>query len=149
MIRLQNVCQWGNGKNSCTSSRREILAWVNDNLNTSFMRLEDLCSGVQYCQMLHKLRPSAINLKKVIVNTRAQHEFVRNMKLLQRSLLKQGIEKQIPILRLVARGYRETLEFSQWFKAFYDRNYILLQDEIAQDKKNRTAIKIMRHSIYG
>nr|XP_016926933.1 uncharacterized protein LOC108007701 [Drosophila suzukii] len=140
MIRLQNVCQWGKGKNSCTSSRRKILAWVNDNLNTSFMRLEDLCSGVQYCQMLHKLRPSAINLKKVRVNTRAQHEYVRNMKLLQRSLLKQGIEKQIPILRLVARGYRETLEFSRWFKAFYDRNYILLQDEIAQDKKNRVLV---------
>ncbi|XP_016956452.1 uncharacterized protein LOC108028944 [Drosophila biarmipes] len=137
MIGLQNVCQWGNGRNSCTSSRRQILAWVNHNLNTSFMRLEDLCSGVQYCQMLHKLRPCAINLKKVIVNTRAQHEHVLNMKLLQRSLWEQGVEKQIPILRLVAGGYRETLEFAQWFKAFYDRNYVLLQDEIAQVKVHR------------
>nr|XP_044251219.1 microtubule-associated protein RP/EB family member 1 [Drosophila takahashii] len=121
MIKLQNVYKTGSGKNSCNSSRREILAWVNETLDTTFMELDDLRSGVEYCQLLHKLRPTAINLRKVIVNTLAQHEHILNMKLLQKSLWNQGVEKQIPILRLVSGACRESLEFGQWFKAFYQQ----------------------------
>ncbi|XP_070074104.1 uncharacterized protein [Drosophila takahashii] len=129
MIKLQNVYKTGSGKNSCNSSRREILAWVNETLDTTFMELDDLRSGVEYCQLLHKLRPTAINLRKVIVNTLAQHEHILNMKLLQKSLWNQGVEKQIPILRLVSGACRESLEFGQWFKAFYQRNYVQLKEE--------------------
>ncbi|XP_016987990.1 uncharacterized protein LOC108050704 isoform X2 [Drosophila rhopaloa] len=147
MIRMENVYRTGSGKNSCSSSRREILAWVNKSLDVNVERLEDLCSGAEYCRLLHKLRPSAINLKKVLMSTKAQRGFIHNMKLLQKSLLSQGVKKQIPIYRLVDGGYRENLEFAQWFKSFYDHNYLLLKDENVQEKKDGVIVLVKPRNI--
>ncbi|EDX03688.1 GD23272 [Drosophila simulans] len=127
---MQNVNQHKHG--NC-ASRRRILDWINNNLGTTHVRLEELRSGAEYCQLLHKLQPSAIRLKKVIKDPKSQYECVQNMKLLQKSLCKQGVQKQIPIQRLVSRGNIESLEFAQWFKAFYDHNYQLLRPEKTED----------------
>ncbi|XP_032578506.1 protein BIM1 [Drosophila sechellia] len=134
---MQNVNQHKHGN---SASRRRILDWINTNLGTTHVRLEELRSGVEYCQMLHKLQPSAIKLKKVIKDPKSQYECVQNMKLLQKSLCKQGVQKQIPIQRLVSRGNIESLEFAQWFKAFYDHNYQLLCPEKTEDSPNTLAI---------
>lgn len=127
---MQNVNQHKHGN---SASRRRILGWINNNLGTTYVRLEELRSGAEYCRMLHKLQPSAIKLKKVFKEPKSHYECVQNMKLLQKSLLKQGVEKQIPIQRLVSRGNSESLEFAQWFKAFYDHNHQLLWPEKTED----------------
>ncbi|XP_039502594.2 uncharacterized protein LOC120458837 [Drosophila santomea] len=140
---MQNVYQTKHGK---AASRRIILAWINSLLGTSFTCLEDLRTGVEYCQMLHKLQPSAIRLNKVFKKPRTHYEFVHNMRLLQKSLFKQGVEKQIPIQRLVSGGNSENLEFARWFKAFYDLNYQLLRGEITQDAQD-SEINVMKTSV--
>ncbi|XP_026834619.1 uncharacterized protein LOC6542622 [Drosophila erecta] len=141
---MQNVYQTKYGK---AASRRRILNWINNNLRTSFMRIEDLRSGVEYCLMLHKLKPSAIKLKQVFMNPRTHYEYVHNMRLLQKSLFKQGVEKQIPIQRLVSRGNLENLEFAQWFKAFYDLNYKLLRDEKLLRDDQYSVIDVMKTGV--
>ncbi|XP_043661814.1 uncharacterized protein LOC122625835 [Drosophila teissieri] len=140
---MQNVYQTKHGK---AASRRRILAWINSHLGTSFTCLEDLRTGEEYCQMLHKLQPSAIRLNKVFKNPKTHYEFVYNMRLLQRSLFKQGVEKQIPIQRLVSGGNSENLEFARWFKAFYDLNYQLLRGENTQDSQDKE-IDVMKTSV--
>jgi len=38
-------------------SRHEMLAWVNDYLQTSYCKVEELCSGAAYCQFMDMLFP--------------------------------------------------------------------------------------------
>ncbi len=38
-------------------SRHEMLAWVNDCLDTKYTKIEELCSGGAYCQFMDMLFP--------------------------------------------------------------------------------------------
>lgn len=46
-------------------SRHELLAWVNDNLQASFSKIEEMATGAAYCQLTHRLFRDDISLKKV------------------------------------------------------------------------------------
>lgn len=39
-------------------SRHEMLAWVNDCLQTKYVKIEEMCSGAAYCQFMDMLFPS-------------------------------------------------------------------------------------------
>ncbi len=45
--------------------RKELLAWVNDLLSVKYNKVEELCSGSAYCQILDALAPGKVNLKRV------------------------------------------------------------------------------------
>lgn len=38
-------------------SRHDMLAWVNDCLQSSFTKVEELCTGAAYCQFMDMLFP--------------------------------------------------------------------------------------------
>lgn len=46
-------------------SRHEMLAWVNDCLQTKYVKIEEMCSGSAYCQFMDMLFPSKSVWKKV------------------------------------------------------------------------------------
>ena len=60
-----------------------MLAWVNDCLSTKFSKIEELCSGAAYCQFMDMLFPGSVQLKKVKFNTKLEHEYINNFKVLQ------------------------------------------------------------------
>ncbi|KAK7101224.1 microtubule-associated protein RP/EB family member 1-like isoform X2 [Littorina saxatilis] len=103
-------------------SRHDILAWVNDSLQTSYGKIEELCTGAAYCQFMDMLFPGSIAFKKVKYNTRLEHEYINNFKLLQVCFGKLGIDKVIPVERLVKGRFQDNFEFVQWFKRFFDAN---------------------------
>ncbi|XP_016972857.1 uncharacterized protein LOC108040111 [Drosophila rhopaloa] len=129
MIKWKNVLQTRSGKNACSYSRMELLQWVNSTLKKNVKCLEDLGNGAEYCMLLHKLRPSCINLKKVTIYKKSRTYGMDNMTLIRNALLDAGVNKKMELDRLAKRGYRENLEFAQWFKAFYDFNEKLMLDE--------------------
>ena len=49
--------------------------------------------GAAYCQFLDMLFPGVMSLKKVKFNTKLEHEYINNWKILQSSLKKVGIDK--------------------------------------------------------
>lgn len=111
---------------SCTSdnlSRHDILAWVNDSLQTSYAKIEELCTGAAYCQFMDMLFPGSIMLKKVKFNTKLEHEYIQNFKLLQGTFGKLAVDKVIPVEKLVKGRFQDNFEFVQWFKRFFDVNY--------------------------
>ena len=63
--------------------RHDMLAWVNDCLSTKFSKIEELCSGAAYCQFMDMLFPGSVQLKKVKFNTKLEHEYINNFKVLQ------------------------------------------------------------------
>uniref|UniRef100_A0A8C7RW31 Microtubule-associated protein RP/EB family member 1 n=1 Tax=Oncorhynchus mykiss TaxID=8022 RepID=A0A8C7RW31_ONCMY len=104
-------------------SRHEMLSWVNDSLRLTYTKVEQLCSGAAYCQFMDMLFPGCVLLKKVKFSAMLEHEFIKNFKVLQASFKRMGVDKIIPVERLVKGRFQDNFEFIQWFKKFFDANY--------------------------
>ncbi|NP_001025298.1 microtubule-associated protein RP/EB family member 3a [Danio rerio] len=104
-------------------SRHDMLAWVNDSLQLTYTKIEQLCSGAAYCQFMEMLFPGCILLKKVKFQAKLEHEFIHNFKVLQAAFKRMNVDKIIPVERLVKGKFQDNFEFVQWFKKFFDANY--------------------------
>ncbi|KAM8712722.1 hypothetical protein ACLKA7_013109 [Drosophila subpalustris] len=106
--------------NSENMSRHQMLEWVNTMVNGHFKKIEELCSGVAYCQMMEMIFPNCINIKRVKMSAKLEHECFHNMKLFQGSLTRLKLDKTIPVDRLIKGRFQDNFEFLQWFKKFFD-----------------------------
>uniref|UniRef100_A0A023F776 Microtubule-associated protein RP/EB family member 1 n=2 Tax=Triatoma infestans TaxID=30076 RepID=A0A023F776_TRIIF len=104
-------------------SRHEMLAWVNDCLQSSYTKIEELCTGAAYCQFIDMLFPGCLPVKRIKFKTNLEHEYIHNFKLLQGAFKKMNVDKIIPIDRLIKGKFQDNFEFLQWFKKFFDANY--------------------------
>ncbi|XP_014260917.1 microtubule-associated protein RP/EB family member 1 isoform X1 [Cimex lectularius] len=104
-------------------SRHDMLAWVNDCLQSNFTKIEELCTGAAYCQYMDMLFPGSIPVKRIKFKTNLEHEYIQNFKLLQAAFKKKGVDKIVPIDKLVKGKFQDNFEFLQWFKKFFDANY--------------------------
>ena len=48
---------YATGQTTDNLSRHDMLAWVNDCLQSSFGKIEELCTGAAYCQFMDMLFP--------------------------------------------------------------------------------------------
>merc|ERR1719461_655412 len=69
------------------------------------------------------LFPGSVQLKKVKFNTKLEHEYINNFKVLQNSFKSVNADKIIPVDKLVKGRFQDNFEFVQWFKKFFDANY--------------------------
>ncbi|XP_052086563.1 microtubule-associated protein RP/EB family member 2-like [Mytilus californianus] len=114
--------QLTNNHTSHNLSRNDIIHWINSILNTDYHRIEELCTGAAYCQAVDKLFPGKVQLRRVKVQTKLEHEFINNFKLLQDAFNKTETDKIIPVERLVKGRFQDNIEFAQWFKLYFDAN---------------------------
>ncbi|KAI6241370.1 Microtubule-associated protein RP/EB family member 3 [Aphelenchoides fujianensis] len=104
-------------------SRNELLAWVNDCLQSEFTKIEQLHTGAgkcllfRYCQFTDFLFPDSIHLKRVKWNSRLELDWLSNWKLVQVAWKQLGIDKVVPVERLIKGKFQDNFEFLQWFKA--------------------------------
>lgn len=82
-------------------SRHDMLAWVNDCLQSSFGKIEELCTGAAYCQFMDMLFPNSVPLKRVKFKTNLEHEYIQNFKVLQAGFKKMGVDKVITFIYYV------------------------------------------------
>ncbi|KAH8402028.1 hypothetical protein KR009_009310 [Drosophila setifemur] len=106
-----------NGENM---SRHDMLQWVNDMVQGQFKKIEELCSGSAYCQMMEMIFPNCINLKRVKMSAKLEHEYLHNLKLFQAAFNRLKLDKTVPIDRLIKGRFQDNFEFLQWFKKFFD-----------------------------
>uniref|UniRef100_A0A8I3NPG2 Microtubule-associated protein RP/EB family member 1 n=2 Tax=Canis lupus familiaris TaxID=9615 RepID=A0A8I3NPG2_CANLF len=104
-------------------SRHDMLAWINESLRLNLTKLEQLCSGAAYCQFMDILFPGCIALKKVKFRAKLEHEYIQNFKILQAGFKRMGVDKIIPVDKLVKGKFQDNFEFVQWFGKFFDANY--------------------------
>ncbi|XP_027036581.1 microtubule-associated protein RP/EB family member 1-like [Pocillopora verrucosa] len=112
---------------SCTTdnlSRHDMLKWINESLQLKYTKIEQLCSGAAYCQFMDMLFMDCVNMAKVKFASNQEHEFINNWKILQKAFKNAGVDKTIPIEKLVKGKFQDNFEFVQWFKRFFDANYI-------------------------
>merc|ERR1712223_191237 len=104
-------------------SRHDMLAWVNDCLQTKYVKIEEMCSGSAYCQFMDMLFPNCVQLKKVKFKTKLEHEYIQNFKVLQAAFKRMTVDKIVPVDKLIKGRFQDNFEFLQWFKKFFDANY--------------------------
>ncbi|CAG9857395.1 unnamed protein product [Phyllotreta striolata] len=104
-------------------SRHDMLAWVNECLQSQFTKIEELCTGAAYCQFMDMLFPGSVQLKRVKFRTNLEHEYIQNFKILQASFKKMQVDKIVAVDKLIKGRFQDNFEFLQWFKKFHDANY--------------------------
>ncbi|KAL3081811.1 hypothetical protein niasHT_034002 [Heterodera trifolii] len=104
-------------------SRNDLLSWVNDCLQSSLTKIEEMATGAAYCQLTDFLFPTKVPLKKVKWNSRSDVDWVHNWRVLQQSWKTIGIDKPVPVQSLIRAKFQDNFEFLQWFKKFFDANY--------------------------
>merc|ERR1719336_3506954 len=69
------------------------------------------------------LFPGSVAIKRVKFDTKLEHEYIQNFKLLQASFTKLNVDKALPVDRLVKGRFQDNFEFMQWFNKFFMANY--------------------------
>ncbi|KAM4891416.1 microtubule-associated protein RP/EB family member 1 isoform 2-T3 [Sylvia borin] len=87
-------------------SRHDMLAWINESLQLTLTKIEQLCSGAAYCQFMDMLFPGSVALKKVKFQAKLEHEYIQNFKVLQAGFKRMGVDKIIPVDKLVKAPQR-------------------------------------------
>ncbi|XP_074641811.1 microtubule-associated protein RP/EB family member 3-like [Tubulanus polymorphus] len=104
-------------------SRHEMIAWLNSSLDGNFTKIEQMSNGCAYIQLLDMLFDIDKVFNKVKFGAKLEHEFIHNFKIVQKLFKELGIDKQIPVDRLIKSKFQDNFEFLQWFKRFFDANY--------------------------
>jgi len=103
--------------------KRELLEWIRDFLQMEIPKVETLASGAHYCQLLDALHPGTIKMSRVNFGAYLEQHYVQNWKLIQIAFQKRGIQKLIPVQRLVKGRFQDNLEFLQWFHQYFNSSY--------------------------
>uniref|UniRef100_A0A3Q3WGH9 Calponin-homology (CH) domain-containing protein n=1 Tax=Mola mola TaxID=94237 RepID=A0A3Q3WGH9_MOLML len=106
------------GKKNCY----ELLAWLNETLQTGFTKLEQLWTGAAYCQLMDLLFPGSMDVSRVQFQSSNTVDSIHNYSLLQTAFRTVGVVRFIPIESLIKRNSAVSLSFLQWFKQFFDEN---------------------------
>ncbi|ORX60164.1 hypothetical protein BCR36DRAFT_579615 [Piromyces finnis] len=104
-------------------SRTELLTWLNDLLQLNYTKIEQCGTGAALCQIMDSIYPGDVPLRRVNFTTNLEYEYVQNYKILQQVFDKHGIDKAIPVQRLMKCRFQDNLEFLQWMKKFWDTYY--------------------------
>jgi RP/EB family microtubule-associated protein len=100
-----------------------LLSWLNDFFNAGYTKVEQMSNGAMACQIMDAIYPGKVPLQKVNFDARTQPECVANFKVLQSVFDKESIPKYIDVPKLLNAKFQDNLEFLQWLKQYFDKNY--------------------------
>lgn len=105
------------------------------------MQIEQCGTGFPYCQIIDSIFGD-VQMSKVKPSAKQEYEYLNNFKVLQAAFKNHGIDKPIPVERLVKCKVsqhlpwlvatrhssqpcqmQDNLEFCQWMKKYWDLNY--------------------------
>ena len=62
-------------------------------------------------------------IKRIKFDTKLEHEYIQNFKLLQAAFTKLNVDKAVQVDRLVKGRVQDNFEFMQWYNKFFMANY--------------------------
>ena len=65
----------------------------------------------------------SVAIKRIKFDTKLEHEYIQNFKLLQAAFTKLNVDKAVQVDRLVKGRFQDNFEFMQWFNKFFMANY--------------------------
>ncbi|XP_075993278.1 DNA (cytosine-5)-methyltransferase 3B-like [Genypterus blacodes] len=103
-------------------SRQELLGWINQSLQSSYTTLEQVSTGVAYCQLMDRLIPGSVDLSRVRLKTFGENDIVHNFDLLLTAFRRNKVTRSIPVQSMLKRSSVMSLTFLHWFKLFFEAN---------------------------
>ena len=73
--------------------RLELLAWINDMVETDYPKVEMCSDGIAYCQVMDAIHPTMVPLQKLNFNAKNKDDNTRNLKVLDDVLTKLKLNK--------------------------------------------------------
>ena len=80
--------------------RLELLAWLNEMVETDYPKVEMCSDGIAYLQVIDALHPNFVPLQRVNFNGKNKDDFARNIKILDDCITKLKLQKQINVNNL-------------------------------------------------
>eukprot|EP01083_Nonionella_stella_P174638 605936_1 len=114
-----------------------LLDWINNFLEINIDKVEQCANGAIYCNLFDAIHPGTIPMSRVDFTVKYEYDFAKNWKLLQNAFQKAGIEKVIPVQRLIKARYQDNLEFLQWMYKYCRDTYNGDPDEPTYDASGR------------
>ncbi|KAJ3407983.1 hypothetical protein HDV05_005215 [Chytridiales sp. JEL 0842] len=105
-----------------SESKTELLSWLNDLLQLHYVKVEQCGSGAAYCQIIDSIYGD-VPISKIKFASKHEYDYMTNFKILQSIFNAHGVEKNIPIEKLIKCRYNDNLEFLQWIKKYWDAFY--------------------------
>nr|XP_029138650.1 LOW QUALITY PROTEIN: uncharacterized protein LOC110004536 [Labrus bergylta] len=100
----------------------ELLSWLNTTLKADFTKVEQVCTGTAFCQLMVWCFPQSLQLSKVRFQSYNNADCLINFSILRDAFRKVGVRRYIPIKTLVERNSLVCLAFLHWFKQFFEEN---------------------------
>uniref|UniRef100_A0A060T5W7 ARAD1C08734p n=1 Tax=Blastobotrys adeninivorans TaxID=409370 RepID=A0A060T5W7_BLAAD len=104
-----------------TESRQELVSWVNSLLQLNITKVEQCGTGAIFCQIFDSIFLD-VPMAKVKFDANSEYQYIANFKVLQAVLTRQGIDRGVPVERLVKCRFQDNLEFLQWAKRYWNEN---------------------------
>merc|ERR1712137_31139 len=115
-----------------------MIDWINTMADTTcYTKIESLCDGVGYCQIMNKIFPKCLAISRVKVNASQVWEKINNLKILQGAFTACKVSNDVPIESLTKQKFQDNYEFSLWFKKFAEANFSQHELSTAQDTPDR------------
>jgi len=116
-----------------------LLDWINNFLEINLDKVEQCATGAVYCNLFDALYPGTIPMSRVDFTVKYEYDYTKNWKLLQNAFKKTGIDKVIPVQRLIKARYQDNLEFLQWMYKYARDTYNGDPDDPSYDALGRRA----------
>ncbi|XP_063064322.1 uncharacterized protein LOC134456735 [Engraulis encrasicolus] len=102
-------------------TENELLHWINQLLTSGFTKVDQICSGAPFCQLINLLFPGSVNLERVKFQAQQELDILHNYSLLQVAFRKNGIAKTIPVETLIQGQSKDAFHLLLWFKDFFNQ----------------------------
>ena len=93
--------------------RKELIGWIQQHFQPSFQKIEDLGSGVVYCQIIDSIYPECKVMAKVKRDAKIEVDYINNFKQLQKAFSQKKIDRFIEIDKLSKKSFQTNMEFVQ------------------------------------
>jgi len=103
--------------------KKVLIDWINNFLEINIEKVEQMANGAIYCNLWDALHPGTIPMSRVDFTAKFDYDYAKNWKLMQNGFQKAGIEKMIPVQRLIKARYQDNLEFMQWMYKYARDTY--------------------------
>ncbi|XP_017069906.2 microtubule-associated protein RP/EB family member 1C [Drosophila eugracilis] len=101
-------------------SIRILMVFLNQTLDCDLRSMDDLKTGAVYCQVMHRLFPTSIQIHKVKFYTYKKTDFEINFRILGNCMEKLKVNRQLPVGDLIS-GHNQ-VEFCNWIYKFFKKN---------------------------
>ncbi|KAL6950883.1 hypothetical protein ACO0QE_000165 [Hanseniaspora vineae] len=129
---------------SVGESRSELIAWVNELLQLEFTKIEQMGTGAAYCQILDSIYGDVAMHRVKFGYPLAEYDKLNNFKILQQTMAKYNINKKFMVEKLINCRMQDNLEFLQWIKKFWSKNFFNYRQDRDYDPQSRR--KAVSHS---